>query len=341
MVERYLHIPLASLMADTLPDFDLFLIKPGYAGRYVLYRREGLYLTPEHLVRLKAHHVDTVYIRASDQARQQRYMVDTARRLVSDTKRSTAERAEMIYEFCKSSVQCALEEPCEENIRVCRDLALEHVRFVVSDPQAVPNLLRIISYDYYTYTHSVNVCSFTVALCQRAGLNDDAQLGEIGIGAMLHDIGKSRIPKSILNKPGKLTPAEREQIMKHPELGVAVLAETSPISPQAADIVLAHHEKCDGSGYPAGRAGDQLPLAVRACCIADIFDALTTNRSYKSAYAGFRALKIMQQEMRGQLDEAILTDLIRLVGQAPAAGSAGGTFATRPEAAAAETYTPR
>jgi HD-GYP domain-containing protein (c-di-GMP phosphodiesterase class II) len=102
---------------------------------------------------------------------------------------------------------------------------------------------------------------------------------------------------------------------------VAVLAETSPVPPEAVEIVLSHHEKCDGSGYPRGLSGEALSIPVRACCIADIFDALTTHRSYKSAYAGFRALQIMQQDMRLQLDQQLLAELIRLVGQASQAAA--------------------
>jgi putative nucleotidyltransferase with HDIG domain len=316
LAEQFIPIPVATLLAHTIPDFALYLAKPDYGERYVLYRREGLYLAPEHLRRLRVNGVNKVYIAAKDRPLQQRYMVASARQLLGDPRRPSREKAEAVYEFSKSAVQCALEEPCEDNIRTCRELAQEQVRYVVSDPQALPNLLRIISHDYYTYTHSVNVCSFTVALCRQVGLTNVNQLKLIGIGAMLHDIGKNRIDRDILNKPGRLTPAERVLIKKHPEHGVAVLAETSPVPPEAVEIVLSHHEKCDGSGYPRGLSGEALSIPVRACCIADIFDALTTHRSYKSAYAGFRALQIMQQDMRLQLDQQLLAELIRLVGQA-------------------------
>jgi len=314
LAEEFFAVPLATLLANTIPDFALYLAKPGYG--HVLYRQEGSELSHEHLQRLRLNHIDRIYIHAEDRAKQQRYMVTSARNIMVDPGRPSSEKAEMIYEFSKSAVQYALEEPREESVAVCRDLALEHVRYVVTDPQAMPNLLRIISYDYYTYTHSVNVCSFTVALCRRTGLFDLEQLKTIGVGAMLHDIGKSRIDHKILNKPGALTPAERAEIQRHPEYGVEVLNETSPVSPEAVELVLGHHEKCDGSGYPRGLTAEDTPLPVRACCIADIFDALTTHRSYKSAYAGFKALLMMQHDMHGQVDQDLLADLIRLVGRA-------------------------
>lgn len=314
--QAFLPVPVATLLAKTVPDFALYLVKPDYAGRYVLYREKGLVLRKEHLSRLKQHGVKHVYIRAEDRPQQQRHLVESARRLLSEEKRSWREKAEAIYEFSKSAVQCALEEPCEENIKTCRELAQEHVRYVVGDPHAIPNLLRIISHDYYTYTHSVNVCSFTVALCHRVGIAELAELKVIGIGSMLHDVGKSRIEQAILNKPGRLSAAEFGQIKKHPELGVAILAETGPVPPQAVEIVLGHHEKCDGSGYPRGLSAQELPLPVRVCCIADIFDALTTHRTYRRAWSGFQALRLMQREMAAKVDQDILAEFICLIGEA-------------------------
>jgi len=316
----FLPVPVTNLLADTVPAFAIYLVQSDYDGRYVLYRKEGATLGKEHLGRLQRHGVEHVYIRAEDRHLQQRYMIEAVRQLLDDPARSPREKAETVYTFSKSVVQSVLEEPCEENIKTCKELAQEHVRYVACDPQAMPNLLRIISHDYYTYTHSVNVCSFAVALCRRSGIDDLEQLKVIGIGAMLHDVGKSRISKSILNKPGRLSPEEREQINRHPEMGVAVLAETSPVPPEAVDIVLSHHEKCDGSGYPRGLCADSLSVPVRACCIADIFDALTTHRSYKSAYAGFQALVMMRQDMHAELDQELLADLIRLVGEASLGG---------------------
>ena len=312
----FLPVPVANLLSDTIPSFAIYLKQAGYEGRFVLYSHENSPLTRDHLNRLHRHGVREVYIRAEDRLKQQLYMVDTARLLLEDPQRSAREKAEAIYEFGKSAVKTALEEPCEDNIKVAKELAQEHVRYVAGDPQAIPNLLRIISHDYYTYTHSVNVCSFTVALCRRAGIDDMEKLKIIGIGAMLHDIGKSRIDRAILSKPGRLNADERQVINQHPELGLIVLEETSPVPPEAAEIVLSHHEKCDGSGYPRALRGEELSLPVRACCVADIFDALTTHRSYKSAYGGFRALTLMQQDMKAELDQEILASLIRLVGEA-------------------------
>jgi len=314
--QEYVPVPVATLIANTVPDFALYLTHPDYPGRRVLYRKQGLVLSKDHLARLQRHGVDHVYILAQDRPLQHRYMVESARQLLDDPATPAPQKAAMIYEFSKSAVQCAFDEPCEQNIKTCRDLAQEQVRYVVSDPQAVASLLRIISHDYYTYTHSVNVCSFTVALCRRAGIDDLERLKVIGIGAMLHDVGKSRIDRAIINKPGALSPLERKEIRRHPELGMALLTHTNPVPPEAEELVLGHHEKCDGSGYPRGLAADDLSLPVRACAIADVFDALTTHRSYKHARSAFDSLNLMQRKMSRQLDPVLLAEFIRLIGEA-------------------------
>jgi putative nucleotidyltransferase with HDIG domain len=312
----FLPIPVAALLDNTIPEFSLYLSTPNCSGQYALYRKAGLPITKERLARLKLNGVEHFYIEAVDLQRQHRYMIDTAKQLISDPGRSSAEKAAKIYAFSASAIQCALAEPSPESIRTCRELAHEHVRYIATDPHALLCLLQIVSHDYRTYTHSVNVCGFAVALCRRIGIDDMDELSVIGSGAMLHDIGKSRIDLAVLNKPGRLNPQERQEIEKHPELGIAVLAETQPLPSPAAEIVLGHHEKMDGSGYPRQLSAGQIAVPVRACSIADIFDALTSRRSYQHGLGGFRALQLMKQKMGTQLDREMLTEFIRLIGEA-------------------------
>jgi HD-GYP domain-containing protein (c-di-GMP phosphodiesterase class II) len=137
----------------------------------------------------------------------------------------------------------------------------------------------------------------------------------MGMGALLHDVGKSRIDKAILNKRGRLTPEEFAEIKKHPEMGFEIVQDSSPLPAAGAKIILNHHEKCDGSGYPRGLKGDEIDVYSKITCIVDIFDALTTNRCYKGALPGFSALEIMQNEMRDQVNQALLKELIVLIGK--------------------------
>jgi putative nucleotidyltransferase with HDIG domain len=139
----------------------------------------------------------------------------------------------------------------------------------------------IESSDTYTHGHSERVATYAGALATAMGL-DETELQTIRVGAYLHDLGKVRIPHEILNKPGRLTNEEFEEMKRHPEYGIELLASVEfpwDIRP----IIRSHHEKLDGSGYPDRLRGDEIPLSAQLICVVDVYDALTTTRSYRGA----------------------------------------------------------
>jgi putative nucleotidyltransferase with HDIG domain len=152
------------------------------------------------------------------------------------------------------------------------------------------------SADSYTHGHCERVASYGVAVGQALGF-DAGQLTTLRLGAYLHDLGKVRVPEAILNKPGKLTPEEFEAIRQHPVWGLEMLTEVD-FPWDLKPIIRWHHEKYDGSGYPDGLAGDDIPVAAQVICIVDVYDALTTTRSYKPAYTPAEALERMAEVTR-------------------------------------------
>ena len=149
----------------------------------------------------------------------------------------------------------------------------------------------IESADSYTFGHCERVADLALAVAGELGL-DESQLTTIRLGAYLHDLGKVRVPHEILNKPGALTKEEFEVIKMHPVWGLEFLAAVEfpwDIKP----IIRWHHEKYDGTGYPDGLKGDEIPIAAQVICIADVYDALTTTRSYRAAMNHVEACTIM------------------------------------------------
>jgi len=166
----------------------------------------------------------------------------------------------------------------------------------------------IESADHYTRGHCDRVASYACALAQAAGVDADVLLW-FRMGALLHDVGKIVVPPEILNKPGKLTPDERAVIERHPDAGVELIGDIEfpwDIRP----MVRHHHEAWDGSGYPLGLAGNDIPLPARILCVADVYDALASDRPYRPAFPHERTLSIMSSEAGTKLDPALF-DLFR------------------------------
>jgi putative nucleotidyltransferase with HDIG domain len=151
----------------------------------------------------------------------------------------------------------------------------------------------IESADVYTHGHCERVASYAVSVARLLGL-DEAQQTTIRLGAYLHDLGKVKVPHTILNKPGRLTPDEFNVIKKHPEWGVELIGGIE-LPWDVKPIILWHHEKFDGSGYPQGLKGEEIPLASQIICVVDVYDALTTTRSYRGGYGKEEALREMAE----------------------------------------------
>jgi len=166
--------------------------------------------------------------------------------------------------------------------------------------------------DYYTFTHCIHVSVFCVGLAKVFNIRKHDEIYQLGLGALMHDVGKIKVDPKILNKPGKLTPEEFNEIKKHPRYGYEMLKESLPAA--SLDIVLHHHEKFNGMGYPDGLSKANISMNAKIACIADVYDALTTNRCYAKARNPFEAITTMKNEMIGQFEEEKFLAFIRMLG---------------------------
>jgi putative nucleotidyltransferase with HDIG domain len=146
--------------------------------------------------------------------------------------------------------------------------------------------------DHYIFAHSFNVAMYTIALATKAGFGDK-ELLEIGIGAMLHDIGKMLVPCEILQKQGKLTDEEYELVKKHTEYGFELLRRHDDIPLLAAHCAFQHHERCDGTGYPRKLKQEEIHSYARLLAVCDVFDALTTRRVYRPPILPHEAMEVL------------------------------------------------
>jgi len=164
--------------------------------------------------------------------------------------------------------------------------------------------------DAYTKGHSDRVANLALLIAQKLGLPDH-EIKAVVAGALLHDIGKLHIPDKLLKKPGKLTPEEFDEIKEHPDIGVQLLTGIK-LPWDIISMIRHHHEKFDGTGYPSGLKGEMIPSSARIICVADVFDALTSERPYRKAFLPDKALHMMKYEMTFSFDPLMLDTLCNL-----------------------------
>jgi putative nucleotidyltransferase with HDIG domain len=187
-------------------------------------------------------------------------------------------------------------------------------------PQAVLDTVTSLAFaidakDHYTQGHSQKVSAYAALIAEAMGMNE-LEIEEIRLGGVLHDIGKVAIPENILNKSGPLNPDEWDTMKSHVIFGAKILEPLTPLA-RIREMVLHHHEYFDGSGYPDGLAGKQIPLGSRIIAVADAYDTITSDRTYKKARAAEEALAELERCANAQFDGSIVELFVRTMRQQP------------------------
>ena len=210
------------------------------------------------------------------------------------------------------------------DVRLGKQIQVERLQPVVSqitdsilrNQGTLVSLCRIREGDTYTFQHSVSVCTLLVTFCRYMDMSPEV-IHEAGIGGMLHDIGKMRVPDHILNKPGKLTDPEFDIMKSHVTLGLETLAQTEGISTTVIQIAGEHHERFEGSGYPYQVKGKEISELGRMAAIVDVYDAITSNRIYHKGMEPPAALKKLFEWSNHHFDEELVQHFIQAIGIYP------------------------
>lgn len=197
-----------------------------------------------------------------------------------------------------------------------KSLVAELANNIVESMDASTWLTHLKNRDEYTAIHSLNVCVLSLTFGRSLGLKKE-ELNELGLGALLHDIGKMKTPLEVLNKPGKLTPEEFEVMKTHPLDGYDLLRQDKNISSEVLSIVKSHHERLSGDGYPDKLSENNISYFTKIVSITDVYDAVTSDRVYHDGMTPHEALKKLYEWMPGNFDSNLMQAFIRTIGIYP------------------------
>ncbi len=238
---------------------------------------------------------------------------DRLKEILTDKEASPEDKAQAVQLHSVDMLRSLWKNPSAERISDFKQGVVNVVDLILTDDATNSHLLKLTSYDYDTYIHSVNVGVLGLSLSKvllRKGERHD--MHALGAGFFLHDLGKVNIDEAIIKKPGKLTDEEMDIMRKHPSMGFKILQETKQISIESRLIVLQHHERHNGGGYPRKLRGEDIHIYGRICSVADVFDALVSKRPYKAQLSPFGALKLMKEEMLDHFHKDVFEKFVLL-----------------------------
>jgi putative nucleotidyltransferase with HDIG domain len=302
------------LQLDTVVDFDMY-IWPANSVEPVLYRSRNMAFQEEHRQRLAEADTTQVFIRKENAPALTAYIERNLDRIIGSEAIPTSEKAKILYDTSLRLAEDVLDHPeTHENLRRSEELVRNMISYVLLGKDAFHQLMALKAYDYRTFTHSVNVCTIGLALAEKVGFTSQSELTDFGVGAIFHDVGKTRIPPEILGKRGPLSESEWVQMKRHPLMGLELIAPHIDFPQDAKAVVLQHHERLDGLGYPEGRPAKDIHPFAKVAALADVFDALTSRRPYKDAVESYPALKIMKEEAGDHFEEDYYREFVKLLG---------------------------
>jgi len=223
--------------------------------------------------------------------------------------KETEEKAVRIIEETAKDIRMGM----ALNLKALREMVKALVEEIMTNyKKAMVRLVELRSFDEYTFTHSVNVTILSVVIGIESGLSRN-ELEELALGGMLHDIGKLKIGHQLLTKPDSLTNQEFEKIKRHPTDGYKMVADDPETGEIAKFVVRQHHERQNGGGYPAGIKKGQINNYAAIAAVSDVYDALTTDRPYRKAFAPYEAMKLIlvgsKRHFKKKVVETFLTSM--------------------------------
>jgi HD-GYP domain-containing protein (c-di-GMP phosphodiesterase class II) len=310
----YIPIPIASLRVDSVTGFDLYLqVRP--SDPVVLYAERNTPFTEISRRRLVENQIEFVHISGTQQQAYRQYLEKHLVHILQDPRVDVDAKSEILYASAHGLMRDLFDDPeLKAGLARSRDIVRSTIGFMYHNRTALRHLITTAATDYELYTHAVNGFVLGLGLAWRAGLGTPKELAEFGTGALLRDLGMTRVPASVRENTGKLTVSQYEMLKRHCEFSEEAARTLGEVGPVALDLIRHHHERLDGTGFPDRLVGTDIRPLVRVLTIADTFDALTTHRPHQTPMKTFDALRLMRMRMADEIDQELLGVFIRMLG---------------------------
>ncbi|HEX5105213.1 MAG TPA: HD domain-containing phosphohydrolase [Pirellulaceae bacterium] len=277
----YLPVATATLCPATVMGCELF-IQRGTSSLVELFKGANYPLDVTDVERLRTAGIDHLYVRLEAADAYRDYLREN---VLQDDALPAGARVKALREVTRVVFEQALSRGnAGELVQTAVEFGRGMATMMSEKSLLFREIFRLIEHDFYTFTHVCNVSTYCVMLAQALGETNADRLTELAAAGLLHDVGKRHIPAAVLNKPGRLTPAEWELVVRHPADGYLELKQQK-LSWGQLMVVYQHHERMDGSGYPTGVRGDEIHPWAKICGLVDVFDAMTCKRPYRKAIA--------------------------------------------------------
>ena len=333
VTDDFVSVDLRMFVAEKPPYIDLYLrlgdrdpvfinwqarqhtpVPAADGSHYVLYCEAATVIGRDSRARLLDNGVNRLYYRLSSGSvcAGGQSLSDVLDR--PDTEVPAMVKSSLVYEHVFAAGKQLLQEPGGNELLAATSASVRTiVRHVVRSPHALHGLIGLMRHDPSLFTHSANVCTYATALGRHLGLDGD-DLVNLGTGALIHDVGMTRVPQTILDKPGALTPQDRATVERHPNWGTEILATFLRRRPEIRAVVAQHHERLDGSGYPLKLKGAQIHKYARITGFVDRYDAMTSDRPYRPAMNPFKAMQLIRDGTIGQFENDLFMPMLRMLG---------------------------
>lgn len=310
---KYMAVELEKFRPDSLVSCNLYICLND-SQKFILYKRKEIPMSFRDIERLMSNNISSLFIDSDDEYIIKDYLENNLSHYIQQSNIPLQKKSQLVYECATRRVLEVLKAPTSsENIRKSKDLVENIVRFIFLEGKTLENMMQMMSHHYDTYTHSVNVCTLCLSLAKFTGEYDKITLRQIGLGALLHDTGKYKIPQNILNKKEPLNAEEETMMRRHPMLGVEILKNSQFISPGSVVIIAQHHERYDGQGFPFKKGEKQIHRNSKITAIVNTFDSLTSKRINREPLKTFPALLKMKNEMNGSFDPHLFNQFVLML----------------------------